>query len=778
MKLFKRLITLTLALSMCLAMLPQVSVPTKAVTPNYSVSSSYKSSSFYSKLLDVKLTGNQRDDIINVALSQVGYYEGSYSGDYSGAYDSGYNNYVEYNYWYNSEISSGMPVGGSYAHWCATFVSWCAEMAGIPKSILNRSTAAGHSSSYFNIYFYSGSGTLNSSSDNNYHFLGYNYTPKKGDLFYTRTWSHVGLVVDVNGSYVTTVEGNTNDGGSADGIGVYKRTRAISSLYFGAPAYVDNAHTCDKGTLVSYEDDHPHYSNYQCSVCDEIWTDTSETNVSATCTTCQQPGQPAFMGMNSAYGDNQPIYFQWNSTANTTHYNLQIERKNSLQEWEIYEQISNATSGTERRFTAGEYRCKVQAYNANCWSDIQGDWIHADSEYHYFTLTRTFSTVKFDGNGGFCSIVSQTAINNSPIGELPTPTRDGYSFTGWYTADNVQVLPSTVISSDITLYAHWEKSVVVPTLTLSYPSLSFEDEILYNVYYTVDNPADIVEMGMATFAYHNSTGTINNALEVIPGYLNSGSTYMVQSNGIPAKNLSDTLYFKVYAKLTDGSYVYSNAAGYNAVAYAKSVLGNAGASSKAKALVVAMLNYGAAAQTYFNHKPYNLMNAFLTDAGKSLVQDYKPEMVGDVVKASSAKAAAFVMNGGYSSIYPTVSFEGAFSINYYFTPNKTVSSTPVMYYWDAETYNSVSILTTSNATGVITMQKDGNDWGATVEGIAAKSMDETIHVAALYTSNGVTYPSGVISYSLGKYCQTIANSGEAFGAAAAVYGYYAKAYFE
>ena len=152
-------------------------------------------------------------------------------------------------------------------------------------------------------------------------------------------------------------------------------------------------------------------------------------------------------------------------------------------------------------------------------------------------------------------------------------------------------------------------------------------------------------------------------------------------------------------------------------------------------------------------------------------------MVADVVKADSKKVGSFVMNGGYSNIYPTVSFEGAFSINFYFTPNKSVDSAPVMYYWDAATYNSVSKLTPENATGVITMKQDGSNWGAAVEGIAAKSIDETIYVAGFYTSNGVSYPTNIISYSLGNYCKTIAANGEAFGAATAVYGYYAKAYF-
>ncbi len=239
----KRFLSLLLVMTMIFAVLPLGATEVEAISPSYAVSSSYASSSYYSALCNVSLTGNQRDDIINVALSQVGYREGDYAGDYSGADDSSYNNYTEYNYWYHNYISSGMPVGGSSAPWCATFVSWCAAQANISTSILKRSTAAGHGSSYFNVNFYSGSSTLASSADNDSYFKGYNYTPRKGDLFFTRSWSHVGLVVGVSGSKVITVEGNTNNNGSSQGNGVYKLTwRNISDLYFGVPNYTETTH--------------------------------------------------------------------------------------------------------------------------------------------------------------------------------------------------------------------------------------------------------------------------------------------------------------------------------------------------------------------------------------------------------------------------------------------------------------------------------------------------------------------------------------------------------
>ncbi|MBQ3215545.1 MAG: hypothetical protein IJB11_05435, partial [Oscillospiraceae bacterium] len=79
--------------------------------------------------------------------------------------------------------------------------------------------------------------------------------------------------------------------------------------------------------------------------------------------------------------------------------------------------------------------------------------------------------------------------------------------------------------------------------------------------------------------------------------------------------------------------------------------------------------------------------------------------------------------------------------------------------------------------GKISMSKDGDKWFGVIEGIAAKEIDQTYYTAGIYTVGSTTYYSPVIAYSLGNYCETVAASGEAFGAATAVYGYYAKAYF-
>lgn len=64
--------------------------------------------------------------------------------------------------------------------------------------------------------------------------------------------------------------------------------------------------------------------------------------------------------------------------------------------------------------------------------------------------------------------------------------------------------------------------------------------------------------------------------------------------------------------------------------------------------------------------------------------------------------------------------------------------------------------------------------GNRIGGIAAKDLDSTYYVAAVYESGGVRYSTGVLAYSVGAFC---ASNGSALAQAIAVYGSYAKAYF-
>ena len=65
--------------------------------------------------------------------------------------------------------------------------------------------------------------------------------------------------------------------------------------------------------------------------------------------------------------------------------------------------------------------------------------------------------VAFDANGGEVVEQNRTVAADGPVGELPTPTRSGYTFAGWFTAMNggAHISASTVVTENVTYYAHW-----------------------------------------------------------------------------------------------------------------------------------------------------------------------------------------------------------------------------------------------------------------------------------------------------------------------------------
>ncbi len=330
------------------------------------------------------------------------------------------------------------------------------------------------------------------------------------------------------------------------------------------------------------------------------------------------------------------------------------------------------------------------------------------------------------------------------------------------------------------------KKLPNPSITPKYPTVSFEGEIQMNIYFTVSdsNGLALEDMGLLTWSAPRSEGTIDTAQSVIPGAISNGSNFIVRTNGIPAKKLGDLIYCKIYIKLEDGSYIYSSMFSTSPELYALSIIRSSGSSKEVRALGVALLNYGSRAQEYFDYKPYDLMNADLTDEERALVAPYAESMIDALPTVGSVKIYNFQRTGGYSTCYPSVSFEGAFGINIYYGPTNPMDGDLTMYYWTQDRYESVSQLTNWNASGFVVTQEGGADgelWG-TLSGIAAKEINQPVYFAGVYTSDGVSYCTGVLVYSLGQYCKINATVGEAdaqaLASATAVYGYYAKAYFD
>ena len=258
MKQVKKVLAIVLALATLLTLLV-APVSATSYRPNASgngASSSYQSGKYYQYLQNITLTGDKRTDVIAVALSQMGYQEGSSSSNLSGM-NGGSSNYTEF----MTHVYANQSL-----EWCAAFCAWS----------LYQSQATNHTG--YNYYYRANQGK------SGYHwceiscpywkqalqfdglykasaYKGGSYIPKTGDLiFFTSgtTVGHIGLVVYSDGTYVYTIEGNTSSGTGVEsnGGGAYFKKYELNHSRidgYGALDYPSSS----TGSLIDYSGANP-----------------------------------------------------------------------------------------------------------------------------------------------------------------------------------------------------------------------------------------------------------------------------------------------------------------------------------------------------------------------------------------------------------------------------------------------------------------------------------------------------------------------------------------
>ena len=116
--------------------------------------------------------------MVSIANNEVGYVETTYS---DGTFSS------KYGEWY------GIPKGA----WCAMFVSWCANQAGISTESIPK-----FASCSVGIQWFKNKGLWREKSG---------YTPSVGDIVFLHQGTHVGIVDSFKNGVLGTVEGNASD---------------------------------------------------------------------------------------------------------------------------------------------------------------------------------------------------------------------------------------------------------------------------------------------------------------------------------------------------------------------------------------------------------------------------------------------------------------------------------------------------------------------------------------------------------------------------------------
>ena len=103
-----------------------------------------------------------------------------------------------------------------------------------------------------------------------------------------------------------------------------------------------------------------------------------------------------------------------------------------------------------RSLGVGEYYYRITATNA-C-----GTYNVIDYAFNAVTEVPTIFTVTFNANGGECDTTSLEVASGGAVSALPTATREGYDFLGWYDKDGNEFTAETAVTADITVTAKWE----------------------------------------------------------------------------------------------------------------------------------------------------------------------------------------------------------------------------------------------------------------------------------------------------------------------------------
>ena len=329
-------------------------------------------------------------------------------------------------------------------------------------------------------------------------------------------------------------------------------------------------------------------------------------------------------------------------------------------------------------------------------------------------------------------------------------------------------------------------------------SLALEGAVTINLYvtYTVDGVTmneDFVEANAGVLYWSVEDmpadrdaailGTETHKADVKCAGVYQGDTeFFAMSHGIPAKCYGDTVYFRTYI-LVDGEYQYGEVEEYSILAYCENVFKNQN-KPKLESALVALLNYGSAAQTYFakNGETPVLVNAgletYLEDGWitADMLELSAADKVQTPLKGASAEMTVnFAQSGVMGGTSKSLALEGAIATNYYVavTDHEVLANaqSEKAYFWTEAKYNELQAagipLSKENASYVVDAQltystRYGYEYFVASEQVPAPEWGNTQYMATVITdANGVDHCSGVITYSPLEYAAYLLNNGVA-----------------
>ena len=289
-------------------------------------------------------------------------------------------------------------------------------------------------------------------------------------------------------------------------------------------------------------------------------------------------------------------------------------------------------------------------------------------------------------------------------------------------------------------------------------SLTLLDNIAINFKAEVTKPAGYTgnyTVGALFWKEEPLTYTINNEgylqiEEGQEGYSLETSTgrHVFTYSDIAAKEMNDDIYLVAYIRTADDQYIYSNPLTYSVVKCATTILNpQYNYSDEFRTLAVDMLNYGAAAQVYFNYRTDTLANAGLTDAQKAYG-------TSGTVTLANHQAAYGTASDNAKFTHANLTLESAVWLNY-----KAAIKAPqgrsirkVTLFYDETFTNENTWVSRRNSNQLKSTEMELNtgytstngesQYVGNIKGLAAKDLRNL-----MYTQIMVTYSDGSVVYS-------------------------------
>lgn len=385
---------------------------------------------------------SQRDAIVRIALAEEGV--------------SGCPN--KYTYAYGQ-------IGGTYNWgWCAAFIYWCAQQAGISHSIIGRTASANVNS--FNTPYYSYSSGSN---------------VQKGDILYllNNYGRHVGLVYAVDGTYIYTIEGNMGNAVKkykyrrSDGYITWSNSSEWQRItHYGVPNYETGI---QEPTSIIYPTSGATYK-IASGVGNNMYLvfALSNNNVQIF-EDGDSNSDPAWV--KSQYFTLNHVGDGWYTITNVGNGSLvDVALADPSSGTNIQQCVANGSNAQLYRFyDAGDGYCYIKS-KLGTYVDVQNadNFNRANVWAYSFNGTNAQKwklikkdvpslTVNFVHNSS-SDCADKNVIHGDAYGNLPEPKRPGFVFEGWYTALNggTKITSSTKVTamSNHTLYAHWKTQTV------------------------------------------------------------------------------------------------------------------------------------------------------------------------------------------------------------------------------------------------------------------------------------------------------------------------------